>query len=89
MVANSQASSRMWVETHLGYEVEIIFVDDQDSRPMSIKCGDEVWNRVVEGGIEDRDRDAGVSQRCGGVESAERRIGLHLAPLLRVVRQMV
>ena len=76
-------------EAHLGDEVEVVLVDDDELWLVIEQRLLEACDGVCEHGIEDGDRDARVPQSRSGVERAQGRVRLHLAPLLGVVGEVI
>ncbi len=76
-------------KAHLGYEVEVVFIDDDDLRLMPLRAHVKAGDGFREHGVEDRDGDTCLTQGSCGIERTQRRVRLHLPHLLDVIREMV
>ena len=90
MVASLASQLAHMRQAHLGNEVEIVFVDNDDARfgvasSASLNSAIGSANMV----IEDGDGNPCRPQCSCGVERAKGRIRLHLAPLFGVVRKVI
>src|SRR6516162_5871230 len=76
-------------ETHFGEEVEIVFVDGDDTGLVNLQGIAQPRLRLCEHGIEDGYGNAVLAEQAGGVERAEGWIGLHFARLLAIVGEVI
>src|ERR1700761_3153763 len=76
-------------QAHLGYEVEVVFMDDNDLRTVLLKGRSEAGDGLGEHRVVYTDRNTGGAQ-CGcRIQRTERRIRLHLPELFCVAGKVV
>ena len=76
-------------QRHLAQIVEIVFIEDGDARFVLIERGVPLGGGVGQHGVEQRDVVTGAADDGGGIERAERRIGLHGLIQLRIEFQVI